>query len=122
MESKQKHLAIRTCIATGKKFPKKDLVRFVKLNNQEQIVVDLTGKKSGRGANMSLEPENIDLAFKKKAFERAFKLSKPLLEEDKQRIKSEFLQAIQSREFRKGREKVIVRVSKESYERVKTDN
>lgn len=55
---------MRKCVATGEMKPKKELVRIVR--SKEGIVsVDLTGKKSGRGAYLSLDKEAVLLAKKK---------------------------------------------------------
>lgn len=55
---------MRKCVATGEMKPKKELVRIVR--SKEGIVsVDLTGKKSGRGAYLSLDREAVLLAKKK---------------------------------------------------------
>jgi len=45
---KKGHIPERTCIVCGKKLPKKELLRFCVENNQ--IVLDKTQKKGGRGA------------------------------------------------------------------------
>ena len=44
-----KKLPVRMCSGCGQHFPKKDLVRVVR-SPQGELSVDLTGKKSGRGA------------------------------------------------------------------------
>lgn len=55
---------MRKCVATGEMKPKKELVRIVR--SKEGIVsVDLTGKKSGRGAYLSKDKEVVLLAKKK---------------------------------------------------------
>ncbi|MFD2443561.1 RNase P modulator RnpM [Bacillus sp. CGMCC 1.16607] len=62
--NKGKKVPMRKCVATGEMKPKKELVRIVR--SQEGIVsIDLTGKKSGRGAYLSKEIEAILLAKKK---------------------------------------------------------
>lgn len=50
---------------------KKELIRIVK-NKEGEISLDLTGKKSGRGAYICKTKECFDKALKTKAFERAF--------------------------------------------------
>lgn len=52
-------------------FDKRTLVRVVKSPNGE-ISLDLTGKKSGRGAYVCKNEQCLKKARKKKAFERAF--------------------------------------------------
>ena len=62
--NKPKKVPMRKCVATGEMKPKKELVRIVR--SKEGIVsVDLTGKKSGRGAYLSLDKEAVLLAKKK---------------------------------------------------------
>ncbi len=46
---KVKHIPQRTCIACRSTVPKRGLVRLVRLPSGE-VEIDLTGKKSGRGA------------------------------------------------------------------------
>ncbi|HYK73375.1 MAG TPA: YlxR family protein [Pseudoneobacillus sp.] len=59
-----KKVPMRKCVATGEMKPKKELVRIVR--SQEGIVsIDLTGKKSGRGAYLSKDIDAILLAKKK---------------------------------------------------------
>jgi uncharacterized protein len=62
--NKPRKVPMRKCVATGEMKPKKELVRIVR--SKEGIVsVDLTGKKSGRGAYLSLDKEAVLLAKKK---------------------------------------------------------
>lgn len=51
---------------------KKDLVRLVRTPEGE-IVVDPTGKRSGRGAYLCPRPDCLRVAQKRKSLERAFK-------------------------------------------------
>jgi len=51
--------------------PKKDLVRVVK-NKQDEVSVDPTGKKPGRGAYISLDVEVANQAKAQKTFDKAF--------------------------------------------------
>ncbi|KXK10035.1 MAG: YlxR family protein [Candidatus Dojkabacteria bacterium] len=113
----KKKQAMRTCIATGKKYPKNDLIRFVRTSDGT-IKVDLTGKLEGRGANMAMEADNFDLAIKKKAFNRAFKLEKNLTTDDLATLKKDFLAAIEEKLFRKGKQKVTIKVSRSELENI----
>jgi len=58
---------MRKCLATGTMKPKKEMVRIVRSKDGD-VSVDLTGKKSGRGAYVSLEREAILSAKKKNVF------------------------------------------------------
>lgn len=60
----RKKVPMRKCVATGEMKPKKELVRIVR-SKEGLVTVDLTGKKSGRGAYLSLDKETVLLAKKK---------------------------------------------------------
>lgn len=66
-----KKIPIRRCVGCGEGKPKKELVRVVKTAEGE-ISVDLTGKKSGRGAYICPSRECLAKAQKAKKLERAF--------------------------------------------------
>lgn len=55
---------MRKCVATGEMKPKKELVRIVR-SKEGEVSIDLTGKKSGRGAYLSKNKEAVLLAKKK---------------------------------------------------------
>ncbi|MFT4413603.1 RNase P modulator RnpM [Fredinandcohnia humi] len=59
-----KKIPLRKCVATGEMKPKKELVRIVR-SKEGEVFIDLTGKKSGRGAYLSKDKECILLAKKK---------------------------------------------------------
>ena len=61
------------CTGCGEMFDKRTLVRVVK-SPEGEVSLDLTGKKSGRGAYVCKNPECLKKARKKKAFERAFQV------------------------------------------------
>jgi predicted RNA-binding protein YlxR (DUF448 family) len=73
---KQKKVPLRKCVVSQEMFPKKELIRVVRTPDNE-VVIDPTGKKSGRGAYICAKEEYIDLARKKKALERALKAPIP---------------------------------------------
>ncbi|HJV32061.1 MAG TPA: YlxR family protein [Bacillales bacterium] len=60
----RKKIPMRKCVATGEMKPKKELVRIVR-SKEGEVSIDLTGKKSGRGAYVSKDKEAIELAKKK---------------------------------------------------------
>lgn len=68
---KTKKIPLRMCTGCGEMFDKRELVRVVKSPDGE-VSLDLTGKKSGRGAYVCKSAECLKKARKKKAFERAF--------------------------------------------------
>ncbi|GAB2024662.1 RNase P modulator RnpM [Lactovum odontotermitis] len=71
MVVKQKKIPLRTSLASGKQFPKKELLR-VAYTKEGEISIDPTGKAHGRGAYIGLSTEEAELAKKKKVFNRAF--------------------------------------------------
>ena len=66
---KQKKIPLRTCIITGEKLPKKDLLRIVR-TPEENVVVDLTSKANGRGAYIKKDISIINKARLEKKLER----------------------------------------------------
>ncbi|MCM3178205.1 RNase P modulator RnpM [Cytobacillus horneckiae] len=62
--NQRKKIPLRKCVATGEMMPKKELVRIVR-SKEGEVSVDLTGKKSGRGAYLTKSKEAILLAKKK---------------------------------------------------------
>ena len=116
-----KHVPIRTCIATGEKHPKNQMIRLVRLENGD-VVVDPKGKEKGRGANLLMSEAVFDLALKKKAIQRALKLDKPLSSDDIARLRSEFLQAIALKSFRKGNQPVTIKIAKEELTKIEAES
>ncbi|HOY46896.1 MAG TPA: YlxR family protein [Candidatus Dojkabacteria bacterium] len=113
----EKHIAIRTCIATGEKHPKSEMIRLVK-EDDGSVAIDLKGKLKGRGANLSMDIAAFELAIKKKAINRALKLEKALTEEQINKLREEFLKAIEHKKFRKGNKPVTIEISKEEFEKI----
>lgn len=73
---KQKKLPLRKCLGCGEQKPKKELVRIVK-SPEGDISLDLTGKKSGRGAYICHNSACLEKAKKAKRLERAFECAIP---------------------------------------------
>ena len=79
---KQKHIPLRTCIACRETKPKRELLRVVRTPEPDtHIVIDATGKKSGRGAYLCARLSCWETAIKKKRLEQEFETS--LSEEDR---------------------------------------
>ncbi|GGE25173.1 DNA-binding protein [Marinithermofilum abyssi] len=72
MELKKRKVPMRKCVASQEMFPKKSLIRVVR-TPEEEVLIDPTGKKSGRGAYLCAKPEYVEMARKKKALDRALK-------------------------------------------------
>ncbi len=68
---KTRKVPMRMCTGCGEMFDKRTLVRVVKSPDGE-ISLDLTGKKSGRGAYVCKNPDCLKKARKRRAFEKAF--------------------------------------------------
>ena len=71
-----KKVPMRMCSGCGEMKPKRELVRAVKSPDGE-ISLDLTGKKSGRGAYVCKNMDCLKKARKAKRFERAFSCAIP---------------------------------------------
>ncbi|MCS1351279.1 RNase P modulator RnpM [Mechercharimyces sp. CAU 1602] len=69
---KQKKTPLRKCVACQELKDKNALIRVVRTPEQE-ILIDSTGKKSGRGAYVCGDEKCITLAQKKGSLERALK-------------------------------------------------
>jgi predicted RNA-binding protein YlxR (DUF448 family) len=68
--------------------PKKELIRIVR-SPEGEILIDLTGKKAGRGAYLCGKVSCFKLAKKSKAFERALKV--PVAAELYDRLEADFI-------------------------------
>ena len=66
MENKKvKKIPLRKCMGCMESFPKKELIRVVR-TPENQVCVDLTGKKSGRGAYICKSQSCLKKAIKSK--------------------------------------------------------
>lgn len=70
---RKRKIPMRKCVASQETFPKKELIRIVR-TPENDVIIDPTGKKSGRGAYLCAKLSYIDLAEKKKALDRALKV------------------------------------------------
>lgn len=85
----QKKVPMRKCIGCNESKTKKELVRFVR-SPEGDISLDLTGKKSGRGAYICPDVECLKKARKAKRLERIFEISVPdSVYEEAERLLSE---------------------------------
>ena len=75
-----KHIPMRTCVACKETKPKRELLRVVRTPDG-QVLLDATGKKSGRGAYICARLSCWETALKKKRLEQEFELA--LSEEDR---------------------------------------
>jgi predicted RNA-binding protein YlxR (DUF448 family) len=92
---RQRKIPLRKCVACQEMKPKKQLIRIVR-TPQEEIQIDQSGKKAGRGAYLCAQISCFKLAQKSKAFDRALKQTvSPLIYEklahDFIRVEDEYL-------------------------------
>jgi len=73
---KNRKIPLRTCVVSKEKLPKQELIRVVK-NNENIVIVDLTGKSNGRGAYIKKDKDVLDKAIKTKALERHLEVEIP---------------------------------------------
>ena len=64
-----KKIPMRSCVVTGEKCEKKDLIRVVR-DNTGRVFIDTTGKANGRGAYLKRDIEVINMAKKNKILDR----------------------------------------------------
>ena len=71
-----KKIPMRTCVITGEKLPKKELIRVVR-TTEGNVIVDDTGKANGRGAYIKLSLETIEKAEKSKILNKKLEVEVP---------------------------------------------
>lgn len=71
-----KKIPMRQCVGCGEMKSKKEMIRVIK-TPEEEIVLDATGKKNGRGAYLCRSGACFAKARKTKAMERSLKVSIP---------------------------------------------
>jgi uncharacterized protein len=71
-----KKIPMRQCIGCGEMKPKKEMIRVIK-TAEDEIILDTTGRKNGRGAYICPGNECLQKAIKCKGLERSFKMPIP---------------------------------------------
>ena len=71
-----KKVPMRQCVGCGEMKSKKELLRVIK-TPEEEIILDVTGRKNGRGAYICASMECLKTAQKKRGLERSLKVSIP---------------------------------------------
>lgn len=71
-----KKIPLRQCVGCGEMKSKKEMMRVLK-TPEGPIVLDVTGKKNGRGAYLCKSADCLKKARKNKGLERSFKMSIP---------------------------------------------
>lgn len=68
----EKKIPLRKCTGCGNFFQKKELIRVIR-TPEDEIVLDPTGKKNGRGAYICKSESCLLLAKKNRGIERSLK-------------------------------------------------
>lgn len=71
-----KKIPMRQCVGCREMKPKRELIRIIR-NAEDEIKIDATGKKNGRGAYICPKRECFEQAMKSKGLERSLKISIP---------------------------------------------
>ncbi len=71
-----KKIPTRKCVGCQEMKSKKDLVRVLK-TPEDELIIDRTGRKNGRGAYLCCSMECFEKAVKNKGLERSLKMSIP---------------------------------------------
>lgn len=71
-----KKVPMRSCVVTGEKLEKKELIRVVR-DNTGKVFVDVSGKANGRGAYLKKDTEVINRARKNKILNRRLEVEVP---------------------------------------------
>ena len=71
-----KKIPLRQCIGCGEMTSKKEMIRVLK-TTEDEIGIDATGRKNGRGAYICPSMECFKKAVKSKGLERSLKMAIP---------------------------------------------
>ena len=71
-----KKVPMRQCVGCGEMKSKKELLRVIK-TPEEEIVLDATGRKNGRGAYICTSMDCLKTARQRKGLERSLKMAIP---------------------------------------------
>jgi len=87
--SVKKKIPQRQCIGCKEMKNKKDMIRVLK-TSEEEFLIDITGKKNGRGAYICHNEDCLEKAISNKGLERSFKtvIPKEVYESLKKELKS----------------------------------
>lgn len=73
---KDRKIPLRTCVVTKQQFPKNELIRIVK-NNNDEVFIDVSGKANGRGAYLKKDIEVVEKAKKSKVLNYRLQIEVP---------------------------------------------
>ena len=71
-----KKIPLRQCIGCGEMKSKKEMIRILK-TAEDEMILDATGRKNGRGAYLCPSMECFHKAVKNRGLERSFKMAIP---------------------------------------------
>ncbi len=71
-----KKVPLRKCIGCNEMKNKKEMIRVLR-TTEEEIVLDTTGRKNGRGAYLCYSGECLEKAIKSRGLERSLKMPIP---------------------------------------------
>lgn len=71
-----KKVPMRKCVGCGEMKNKKEMMRVVRTSDNE-FILDVTGKKNGRGAYVCISDECLSTAIKNRGLEKSFKQAIP---------------------------------------------
>ena len=71
-----KKIPLRQCVGCGQMKDKREMMRVLK-TPEGPIVLDITGKKNGRGAYVCVNEDCLKKTRKTKGLDRSFKMSIP---------------------------------------------
>ena len=69
-----KKVPLRRCLVSNKSYPKMELFRVVK-TNENVVLLDMTGKVNGRGAYIHKDADSIEKARKTKVLEKVLEVT-----------------------------------------------
>ncbi len=88
-----KKIPMRQCVGCREMKSKRELIRIIR-TAEDEILVDATGKKNGRGAYICPNRECLEKAIKSKGLERSLKMAVP------QKIYEDFAKEMENVETR----------------------
>jgi len=89
-----RRIPVRTCVACRRDGDKRDLVRFVR-DSDGEAHVDISGKAPGRGASVCPENACFETAVERRRLAAALRVT--LDEDDIDRLRKEFEEALRTR-------------------------
>ena len=69
-------IPMRKCVGSGEMKSKKEMMRVLK-TTEDEIILDATGRKNGRGAYLCFQKSCLLQAIKNKGLERSLKMAIP---------------------------------------------